>query len=371
MNIVCQNQVYIEAEKGWYIDEVFNQIFQIDLSTNKVKYIDSYGGTRYKKNSQRLVKKYGNELYIFPFFSRENIIVYDLEKKGYEEIALSNFSNMYYAMVEAWETLNDNIIIYCWRSHKILELNKINKKLTKCVELKNDSVKFGKIRNDINSAHILFLDMDKLIEIDFASGSITSHQIKDICGIIYTEKFLWVNKKNEIIIYDNSEHKVVDSIIISDDLLGKQENLGNMDARVSENYIWCVPLYSNEFVYINRVNKEINVLTVKEEQKSEIKIPKYKILFTWKNRYLYLYSRDRNANFMIDMETAEYRDIDFDMIEDNYQDMLGNRGLQRGDYHVEDETINIKNIIVMNRFDNNAKDIHNKENVGNKIYYVL
>lgn len=218
---------------------------------------------------------------------------------------------------------------------------------------------------------MLFLDMDKLIEIDYASGSITSHQIEDIYGIIYTEKFLWVNKKNEIIIYDNSEHQVVDSIIISDDLLGNQENLGNMDARVSENYIWCVPLHSNEFVYINRVNKEINVLTVKEEQKSEDKIPKYKILFTWKNRYLYLYSRDRNTNFVIDMETAEYEDIDFDMIEDNYQDMLGHRGLQRGDNHVEDETVNIKNIIVTNRSDTNVKDIHNKENVGNKIYYSI
>ena len=71
--IVCKEMIYIEGKYGWFLDEEENQIYQIELETKKVHYIGHVAG-----HNSYLIKKCGEELYIFPEYCKGNIVVYNL-----------------------------------------------------------------------------------------------------------------------------------------------------------------------------------------------------------------------------------------------------------------------------------------------------
>lgn len=364
MRFVCKKQVYIEGSYGWFIDEIFNQIFQIDLLTNTIKYIDSYEGVRFNYNSRKLVKKLNNDIYIFPLNSKENIIVYDLEKGIYTEIEMGGIGNEVYSMIEAWET-EEELIVYSWRLHKILKISKSEKRLIACYELSNKIHKFGKFKENENSVHTIFVSRDELIKVDFIEGSISRHFVKDLLGIVYVDNFLWISYNSQIWVYNLLTDKIVSYIDIPYEIVSNKESYSNMEARSSENFIWYIPNFTNKFMYINKKSKIIKYLILEEEKTYGIKNMQYLINFVWKNRYLYLYSIARDKNFIIDMEKAEYRDIDFDISNENYQIVMQHHQMRRGEIGKESEDVSIDLVISYKYCDKKTENI---QDIGNTIY---
>lgn len=373
MYINCKNPVFIEKNRGWYIDDLYNQIFEIDVLNNRVNYVDSYSASRLKDRAYRMVRKYGNELYIFPLCSKQNIKVYNLEAKSCVDINVSISNTEKYAMIAAWETYN-NLVIYCQNPNKMLEISMGDKKVIKCHDIRYEELMLGKFREKRNDVHWMYVNKNNLMEIDFELGRFIKHCTrKDIWAVVFTENLLWISTDTHILVYDKFVNKVNDFIPVPDYLLRDRENFINMDARVSTNYIWYIPPYTNEFIYIDKVSKKINILKVTEEPKNINRRIKYIIIFVWKDRFLYLYSKDRKKNFMIDMETAEYRDVQFEINDNDCEIVMEQHGLQSGECIWEYEDVNIRNLLVTNKYNSESIEYTNidNKNIGNNIYFTV
>lgn len=343
--IMCKNPVYIENGQGWFIDEIWNQIFRLDLMTNTVYYIGNYGGVDFRRNSYRLVKKCGDDLYIFPLHNKRNIIVYNLKKHFSDEIGLDGISNMSPVILAIMET-NDTLLVYLWKEHKIVEINKLNKQIVNCYNFRYTTLNFKHLIADGNNEHFICTDVGELMEIDSIRGIVASYRTdKDIWGAVYLKDFVWINKKSEILIYDMASQKVVENIDMTKAFSTGNDFTAAVDIRDSMHYIWYIFLHVNKLVYINKQSKRVSVLTIEEKQNNMKSSMGYCINFVYENRYLYIYSLNADKNYVIDMETGLYKDAVFNISDDDYC-VLAEQKFQYGNGHIyECDEINLKDMI--------------------------
>ncbi len=360
--IVCKEMIYIEGKYGWFLDEEENQIYQIELETKKVHYIGHVAG-----HNSYLIKKCGEELYIFPEYCKGNIVVYNLMTGDSKEIELNIASDKWYETLGVWET-KDVILAYSAGLCQIIEINKVEKNIVKYHNLSCNELRVDGLCQNENDVHIIYRH-DKLIMADYIVGSIKYYSVRDIdheiWGFTYDNGYLWINKKQGLYFYNVTTCKTDAYVELPDNLI--KENAGSfvMATYTSEHYIWFVLLYSNKFMYLNKKSKEIKFLTLAEESTNGKKQLKYMLNFVYENRYLHLYSRERDTNFIVDMETALYWDIEYVISDDEYQKSI----IEWMRYTTEKKYTDIHKFL--SRCAVSIEKQNNFTNIGKKIYQMV
>ncbi len=370
MKHTCKGSIYVEGKYGWFLNEEDNQIYQIELETKEAHYIGCFTGYNY--NAGNLIKKCGKELYIFPGYSTQNIIVYNLMEGNSKEIELNTESVRCYEILGVWET-KDALLAYSAGLHRIIEINKAEKKVVRYYDLRYNELWIEGFLQNENDVHVIYRH-DELIMVDYAKGSIKCYLVGDIdhevWGFTYDNGFLWINKKQGLYLYNVTTFKTEAYIELPDNLIKDNAGSISLAAYTSENYIWFILLYSNKFMYLNKKSKEIKFLTLAEEPKNDKKRIKYFINFVYDNRYLYVYSQDRDINFIVDMETASYSDIEFDISDDEYQkSIIDWMGLKEDGYVVEKACTDINKFMLGCAI--SIEKQNHQEDIGEKIYHMI
>lgn len=368
--ILCKKSVYTEDRQGWFIDEEYNQIYCIDIETKEVHYTANFAEN--KCCNGNLLKKCGNKLYIFPVYSKGNISICNLTDGNIEKIKLPTVCDNSYEILGVWET-KEVLLAYSAGLHQIIEISKAEHRIVRYYDLRHNEIKVNGLLQDKHSENIVFRH-GELIIVDFLRGSIKSYNVADIdnevWGFTYDNGFLWINKRQRLYLYNMMICKTETYVELPDNLI--KDNAGSVAfaGYASENYIWFIFLYSNKFMYLDKKNKEIKFITLDKELVNGKKRVRYLLNFVSGNRYLYLYSIYRNANFVVDMETASYWDVEFEIEDKEYQrSTIEWMGLQKDGYIRENAHKDF------NRFMQGCTLGIQKENaqtnIGIKIYHMI
>lgn len=325
--------ICIEGNKGWFVPDVENALYEINLDTFAYKFITRLPGTKENNSSRRLVGsiiKYNQQLILTPM-GNDNILVYDLislEFESFKLVAPRTLNNLFYnsdSKVFASVRFKDSIFMVGRFYPAIIQFNMKDKSIkyhTKWTEGVDGLIVDSKgylCRQDIcvrqGSLFIALGCTNAVLEFNINNQEHIIHRIGEksdtFSGIVSSgENFFLIPRQNGAVIEWNKERGSVHYYQECPDGF-EWSKLKFMQGFLWENDIWIIPAYANMILKINTVTKKMECVKKLEPRKYKQVFPFYNG-FIYNNK-LYLVSQDAKAlHFEADGEY--YFDFQFETL---------------------------------------------------------
>ncbi len=318
MKMPCGN-LYLEGKKGWFMWRSFSQLFEVDLDTYESYCIADCPEIMFKEYAGMIGGKEGDILYIFPYL-RGNIWTYDLRRSEFKKLEIDGFKTANLALKNRIINYKKEIYAMSEGLKKIIEIDKQSCKTNchylekvpegPCVQVSIDeracSAKDGTV--------LLFNASNKKVQY-------FSHPepIKEGRLIGYDPEGYWITEYMSQIYFWNLKEifKIGLPLNIKKNSIRKFSR-----CCIGNRFIWLlVTGVYGKIIYIDRKSKNANLLTIEHLKNGDEKAEKFyiRILSELNGEYLFLQSEESGDLFILDMENAVSKKIDFTIKEKQYR----------------------------------------------------
>ena len=325
-----RENIEFEKNKAWFVDELKNILWCLDLETNKCEYIAQVPCS--SSDKFRLHPKcIKNEDMVFCMPDKgDNIWVYDLKSFKFEDISIENIDKVRLLISDFWKYKN-KLFAVSRGLKKIIQIDMDKKVIDNYYTIGN--LAKGELTRSIMVGSVIYCLFDasnNIYQFNLETKEIVVDIIPKVEGGLYTicfdgskfwlcgyhkEFYVWDKKTNSVEILTNFPKQF--GIY---DFLGDKQDILDCETTIYEtptfagsvsigSYIWFIPCQTNEILYINKNTYKINVFKITSEDETRESLlknyvnAKYYTEYILGNRYIGLFSF--NSNCIVEIDTLE------------------------------------------------------------------
>lgn len=310
--------MWVEGEKGWFVGEHMQALFEWDYNTHMCKLIGAlpdYEEIRFSGNSRCV--KYNEYIYCLPHLGT-CIWVYDLSSKIFDKIEIDNTVGVNIDMNYVGQK---DGYIFCF-SHNFKKMFKIDgekKKLEMFSLLEDETAEYANFLMIENCIMTWCKNKSAICSFDIVSGEVEMEYIPELKdkGLAFCfdgEKYWFVGKSTELYIWDPHEQNCECINEFSEDLKicydGKELPFGGPICK--NGVIWIPQWRANRSICIAKEDREINEMVLGDwrlDTGNEGLPMSYQ--YSIKERYMGFYSWREHKIIEVDLEqrTWQYKEI--------------------------------------------------------------
>lgn len=316
--------LYISGSAGWFVSREFGALFELDLQTGKCSPLTNVSQCHGISGPYSVRYKKDEYLYLFPE-KRGSIFIYNMDIMRFHELKIPDADNYNIAVSEV-HIIEDRLYAVCSGLGRIVVLDQDS--IWSSYDVQEDisgySVSIG------NKIFCTSYKKNVLVEFDSQNGLRKCYDLPEpMMNIVSHGTELWLSGyKPYIYIWDYISHEVLEKIEIPQIALPDIQNeRWPIFQKIvsSETYVWCIPLSTNYFVYINKKEKRAKVLEVIVPKSVSSSGAWFRFISVIDNRYLLVSFIKQAKVFQIDMEQAVVSERIITAREDECQEILDER----------------------------------------------
>lgn len=370
--VIRCNDVTINRDKGFFVADEWNAIFEVNFSTDIYRVLSSFpeGHIRDFRINQICVR-YRDELFCFPD-QGDGIWCFHLEKKEIKKIIINNPLKRRITTFRAI-LIEDKIyaLFYGWK--KIIEFNPEAKKIEgeyeyyDQAEISFTGQDFLNIKDKI---YITLRNANQIIEFDVKSKDVKYYnlhsEVRGIETISYCNGLFYISECGRGIYCWEKDSNTINKIgivprecgyCLFDINEGKKEiNYDNFPLNdnfffyrsvVVQDKIWFIPLRASRLIYMDIKTSEIKCLDNLKEYEELEKVKRehwYQLQYVLEERYIGLYLSNLNETIEIDAKTLNVRKRNFTFCEE-YEEKISNQLYSNNTIIHEDDVHGIRGFL--------------------------
>lgn len=309
---------WFEGDKAWFVDEVSNTLFCVDLKTGeceKVNCIPNSGEGTYCQNPY--CAKCGRDIYCIPGYGG-GIWIYNLDDNTFTEVDIDR-PEQHLPGSQFW-IWGEILFIVMANWNKVIEVSISQKRITNYyIICENDCVRRSVLVGD--KIYAVSSESGRIYQFDILTKEVKVYIHSDITKKLFAicfdgEKFWLGGYQRDMYIWDK-EKDTLTTISFPDDL-----KIGNIDdyqlpmfgkAVAVGEYIWFIPIRAEKIIYVNSGTMVWFVFEICDEDKICISlqkfrgIPNYIYQYVRDDRYIGVFSARNGRIFEIDTKQLTYQ----------------------------------------------------------------
>ncbi len=330
---------FLENDRAWFIAGSMNILFGFEQRTQKATLIDKIppdvvGSLRLHSRCLKIREV----IYCLPDNGKD-IWCYHLDECKWTNILIDGSAGLRIGCNNAW-VIQDTLYVVSSGLKRIIEVNTITEKVEAFYILSLDQEEHitGSVLID-DHIYVVGAKTSVIYKFNTYNKQIKSYklplnndQIQTIC--FDGRKFWLSGRKKKIYIWEEGKKDVV---ILSEfpknlkmwNFSGKFDKLINsinddfndvplfISSIAIGDYVWFIPFQTNNIIYINKNNFEMNVFSIEEEEHTEENVKKqflqhkYLLEYVKDKRYLGIFSLKNKWLFEIDCIELKYEVFDY------------------------------------------------------------
>ena len=323
----------LEKDKAWFVCGMSNMLFCIDINSgncSEVAYIPDSSECTYRLTPYCL--KYEKDIFCIPGIS-QNIWSYNLDNKSFTKIVIDKPEEL--QLVSQFWIWKDMIMVVSANWNKIIEISISQKVVKKYYTIcEEDKVQKSVLVDD--SIFMLSSTYSRIYQFNLITKKTKMFSLscdkKRLFTICFDGKKFWLSGyQREVHIWDKENNNIItintipskikmydtvkDTDIISDSK-EKHSNIPIFNNSVAVgNYIWFIPIYDDNIIYINNKNAKVSVFEICEEDEETKEnvflaqlwgIAKYLLEYVKNDRYIGLFVTKYGRILEIDVKNMNY-----------------------------------------------------------------
>lgn len=322
---------WIEESEAWFVDGMRDILFNMDLKTNKYKYIATIPNKNsYKFRLNPRCIKCNNDIFCFPDLG--NLIwIYQLDKQEFQYIEIENPDKVRISIFNFWKHKN-KIFAVASGLNKIIEINIIEKRIDEYHSLVGEKNNIGKSVIFNNEIYGIISNTNRIFQFNLETKKFDIFILENIDENLFTisfdgDKFWFSGYSKKIYIWDKNNNTIkridefpgkfgiynfknkIDELI--DYELERYSTPTFIDSNVAGRYIWFIPFQTNKIIHIDKKTLKISFFEIegeKETKRSLLKnhmFARYLVEYLRDGRYIGLFSFKDNC--IIEIDTFEMK----------------------------------------------------------------
>lgn len=279
---ICRNVFDMMAiddvgERAWFFDRKYNALFEIDLSTMEMQFIDIVILKPMETINLFINILYASGKVILVPFCSEELVIYDVEGKQLRRYPLENKDD--YFFVSAIK--DEKVFMLGTYSYKIMELNLKDETIHYSNSLENV---FGKLTGKESVGHMFFGNSgvllgkywyithsitNNVIKIDLETYDIELFQIAKlgtgIRSICYHDDYFWLTDWNNLVIYKWNEKQGIVAVYKCPYCMSEEYH---SSAIIWDSSLWVFPTIGGHIFKLNTDRNEWEEVTFDKERLS-------------------------------------------------------------------------------------------------------